>query len=1272
MVAFTGSYATEGFEYPTWQDFLLQSVKGVSPKMVINWTNEARKKIRRKDTNSPSYFGIFEEQEGKIDNRREGIAGGFLLRDWDATLEPKDTSRALADALGIHRVITLNYDLELEWHFMTTKLEKLSRLDRQTFFNELIVQKNVKCSPIESLTRTLPDGRSAVSDIFDRERTDRLIEFAVGSPDDEAHIMHLHGRANSPLSMIVSLRDYQRQYRRSSISKLPFEHAQRILFAGNPVMFLGLGMSEDYINSVLEQFVSDRADRFVAPAFVLWSAKQTTTGLADAELRRLFWYHRYRVLTIFDHELENFAPQPDQYVRMASSLGILGAYAEKHGSPKSWKMSEFRSAQTRLSDWSNEQGFHIWRREGPADQVNRDIISPTVPKAAYKKQPSQNSDLRDWPIYEALFCGEPVKAIIHSPGWGHGWLSKAISEAFENGEKLPNPSDPKASVINASFVCEIDSAFSLISGLYDGKTAAQQYQSRLAGLKMMMAQLASSPRPDKHVLLVINGMDRFLDTSGRPLSAELDTMIRASINLYSMSQPIPPAGPQLPSSSIAPLSIVATGTERVRRYLAAIRPEFVCLNDCHVELDQTNQTVNLIDELRTRAFANTSLAAPPQPKSRYFDAVSSINNLKNNGPSFLDASIRSTQQRRTGEYRHAFLSMLIRSSTLTKALKDAGKDERLADLCLEIIAVLALVGQPCEQAILDADAGIKKRISALKTGGHGDPLLDALKFLSEKLFILQFAPFTPSVSPTVASPRFGLHRSVMAEMRDRFGLPISDARLSCGFNLSLYVSQPTDDYTPDREMQNRLGDLFDALLKDDIDPVDQSLPGLLVAKSSEDIRACCPGKAQRMRAALAILRSYLSISTLLMQQPESGHKGRNVADGIAQASALAQHVDRLERIVRAAENCAKVRGEVLADTALTSAHPHLGQEIFFPDDMVWLHNELGVTLLAQGDLYEARQAFSQAERINTQFVEFTDRLQNWQRIQLNLLHSDIERGKISSAEGRIRDLEAAITNNHQPAALSNEGRSKTLLDEVYEKYGHENMSKITAVDEKFRFDTVLALGLIAGYRGWVYLLSGKRSTSIRSLEVANKVLGNIGELRACSMFERFRSSWFDQNHDHANAIASAKLSIASAESVHHLDIAHLSQIAKATYQLHGSDLKNSSMITRQLRKSLEYGYSSDIYRARIDARQALAASQLLGGDYDGALEHASDAMAIATRFGFSLKKTTLRTLIGQILIKRGDRVSGQALIQQAMRNADRIGYQRALEHAREVNLEEDL
>lgn len=83
--------------------------------------------------------------------------------------------------------------------------------------------------------------------------------------------MHIHGRACNWRSMILTQTDYDRLYRRDDLNRVPFEYARRIMMGGNPIVFVGLGMTEEELNQELREFVSNAQYQRVAPLFLLWS-----------------------------------------------------------------------------------------------------------------------------------------------------------------------------------------------------------------------------------------------------------------------------------------------------------------------------------------------------------------------------------------------------------------------------------------------------------------------------------------------------------------------------------------------------------------------------------------------------------------------------------------------------------------------------------------------------------------------------------------------------------------------------------------------------------------------------------------------------------------------------------------------------------------------------------------------------------------------------------------------------------------------------------------
>ncbi|WP_159200167.1 hypothetical protein, partial [Escherichia coli] len=109
------------------------------------------------------------------------------------------------------------------------------------------------------------------------------------------------------------------------------------------------------------------------------------------------------------------------------------------------------------------------------------------------------------------------------------------------------------------------------------------------------------------------------------------------------------------------------------------------------------------------------------------------------------------------------------------------------------------------------------------------------------------------------------------------------------------------------------------------------------------------------------IRGFYSTSALLsIESDRSTWLGER--DG-----ALTEHGERLDRLLEAflrSQRAVERRGDTT------------GFGAFYPDEIVWLYNERGVVKLAQGDLYEARAAFDEADRFNRTYVEFGDRALN--------------------------------------------------------------------------------------------------------------------------------------------------------------------------------------------------------------------------------------------------------------------------------------------------------
>ena len=148
----------------------------------------------------------------------------------------------LRNNLQIRRFITTNYDLEVERLFDDLGFRRSSAsLGADLEENEI------------ERANTLG---ARVRDILLRENTAvDLIDFAVHEGGYEAQLVHLHGRATDGDDIVVTERDYQMLYARESDERAILRDGLDVLFGGNPILFVGLGLSEGDILRPLREFL---------------------------------------------------------------------------------------------------------------------------------------------------------------------------------------------------------------------------------------------------------------------------------------------------------------------------------------------------------------------------------------------------------------------------------------------------------------------------------------------------------------------------------------------------------------------------------------------------------------------------------------------------------------------------------------------------------------------------------------------------------------------------------------------------------------------------------------------------------------------------------------------------------------------------------------------------------------------------------------------------------------------------------------------------------
>lgn len=152
-----------------------------------------------------------------------------------------DPLSELRSRVGIHRFVTFNYDLEIE--------ALLEDIDYP--FNGLTrIPKPKTITAEEDLDR--PDrytesrlGGSAHSISLSAENAPDLITIAAIPSSANDLIVHVHGAITRPQDMVVTQSGYNAIYYDEHAFRRGFEDARRLLFGGNAVLYIGLGLTEE-------------------------------------------------------------------------------------------------------------------------------------------------------------------------------------------------------------------------------------------------------------------------------------------------------------------------------------------------------------------------------------------------------------------------------------------------------------------------------------------------------------------------------------------------------------------------------------------------------------------------------------------------------------------------------------------------------------------------------------------------------------------------------------------------------------------------------------------------------------------------------------------------------------------------------------------------------------------------------------------------------------------------------------------------------------------
>lgn len=1206
-----------------------------------------------------------------------------------------DVLGALKGALGIRRYATLNYDLELEAQLM---LHEAKAANPFTQLREMSTKGiGLSWDPQSGrIRRVLISGHAVESDILNRERIDRMLEFAIGADDTERHILHMHGRACTPDSMILSYRDYDKLYRNNGLSKLPFEFAQRIMIGGNPTVFVGLGMSENEVNDALQDFVSASPYQRMAPTFLLWNLHQPRNDLLkqdgggkdywrEIEMRRLDWFHRLGVLAIFDTDLSTMADDGSRLIsfgnpktselagdpkRSKAAAGVnnlcwlisnLRANADKVAKRENLVTSGHWRQMTEKIDKANpsESGIVLWRVQKGLSDSGDEAESARIEKIAERID-----------ALEASNDGRIV-GVVGSAGTGHGAQSRKLMELALARGITPN----NILLVNACFSFDTDSLLDGIVRFLD-KRRIQAGIERYIGPDGMTPQMSrgeyfrrlateQKAGTGDRLLIIVNGLERLYNLSGELLSAEFDELLAY-------------AATGMPQVTWVLFGTRRVATDFVKRNIAVFNRDENDSSSIPSHNGCTGLPIRRYEAI-SAAFAET-LGKPAKPADRPGDQLSrglqkiaKIDFARQRAlDQEVDAYVANSVGRIRGDgsdLRRVFYQRFL-GPLFEKAIRDVPQLGRhTAPMAREMLRALAFIGLPTEVSVLVHVPRINRMFAVAESAMGCAPyprlqrvniLADIAEQLIELKLILQIQGFPLPANDSALHNRLALPRTLLTELRYRFSVPLSEAKLSTAFNMSLYAAQPVDGYIPEPDIHDELGDTIDRLLGAYRDWPEEPGQGLR-KKEKDELHAWLndavaevaphehePGRRRRtasgepsvlinelhalcrvehgqcLRAALALVRGYYTTTDLLTLDV-GDRLIREDRDGI-----LLEHAERLDCLIDAYGKTMIMRDLMrnALDKCLISKPSDFTEiDPFYPDELVWLHNERGVVRLAMGDLPEAAASFNRALEINRRHVERNDRSHNWRRIQLNQLTIDVERGNLGVA---LRKAEEILAVSEKPNRLR---------------------------------EDKLAAAIAHGYSARVHHLQGNRKAAAKAYKKAISSAENLKEVRCQAYFLRMRAE-FGGPQGEEDLAAAFEL----ANACRQMDIVYRLRVMHAALALEGESPDDRPRQQRTLDDSVRYALQTDMHRVRVEAGAVQAEARLRFGDFEGALRHVSDAMMVATRFDMELRKIWLRSLMARIMAARGHPVTAQKLALSAIRIASRRRYEHAIKHAEDTLL----
>ncbi|MEO0991823.1 MAG: SIR2 family protein, partial [Pseudomonadota bacterium] len=218
---------------PVWEEALREILEGRDPQEIA--------------TQLSLYLDARSDPNDGLDILEEDRFGPGINRDRDVIAHILDTAR-------ISRVLTLNYDVQLE-------RSMLRRLDVAGFPEALEFEdlcKDYETPAAHKKVFRIESGvkRGVQSITLGQDNVGDIASFAAYSRRYQYQALHLHGRFDDPDNLVATQADYLSVYMNQSPAREVFREVQEVLFGGNDVLLLGIGMKEEDVLRPFRRFVA--------------------------------------------------------------------------------------------------------------------------------------------------------------------------------------------------------------------------------------------------------------------------------------------------------------------------------------------------------------------------------------------------------------------------------------------------------------------------------------------------------------------------------------------------------------------------------------------------------------------------------------------------------------------------------------------------------------------------------------------------------------------------------------------------------------------------------------------------------------------------------------------------------------------------------------------------------------------------------------------------------------------------------------------------------